>query len=56
MLSLDEAGRRSSIVRRIVSGQKQSGQRLDGAKGILQGNPEMSISMQNPIALGIIGG
>ena len=56
MLSLDEAGRRSNIVRRIVSGQKQSGQRLDGAKGILQGNTEMSISMQNPIALGIIGG
>jgi 5-(carboxyamino)imidazole ribonucleotide synthase len=56
MLSLDEAGRRLSIVRRTVSGQKQSGQRLDGAEGILQDNTEMSISMQNPIALGIIGG
>ena len=56
MLSLDEAGWRSSVVRHIISGQKQREQRLDGTKGILLGDKEMAISMQNPIALGIIGG
>jgi 5-(carboxyamino)imidazole ribonucleotide synthase len=56
MLSLDEAGWRSSLVRHIISGQKQREQRLDGTKGILLGDKEMAISMQNPIALGIIGG
>lgn len=57
ILSLDEAGRRSTIVRSVVSGQKQREQTMDGTKEILIGDDtEMAISMQNPIALGIIGG